>query len=434
MELSDKYTKTDGSIWIGGVQAIVRLLLEQSQLDRKKGVRTAGFVSGYRGSPLGGVDQALSREANRLKGANIHFEPGVNEDLAATAVWGTQQTNLYAGAQYEGVFGLWYGKSPGLDRSGDVFRHANNAGVSQYGGVVAIVGDDPACKSSTLPSASAGPLREFQVPVLVPSDVEDLIRLGLAGWALSRYSGCWAALTAVTAVMDSAASVPLEAINRNFIEPTHHFEPHIRLLDTPREQEARMIQKLELALKFSAANNLNDIVVDSPNPLATLVGTGKAFADLRQALLDLGFDNDTKLSEAGIRLVKMGMVWPLDVSDLRGLLRDSKRVLVVEGKGNFLEEALKATLYGANAPEIRGKSDDFESYLLATTGEPNSDDILQLLVRYFLDVGVALPVPLDLGLRYASPEIESPPPANESRKPLFCPGCPHSVSTMIPEG
>lgn len=434
MELSDKYTKTEGSIWIGGVQALVRLLLEQSELDRKRGIRTAGFVSGYRGSPLGGVDQALSREANRLNDANIHFEPGVNEDLAATAVWGTQQTNLYAGAQFEGVFGLWYGKSPGLDRSGDVFRHANNAGTSKYGGVVAIVGDDPACKSSTLPSASAGPLREFQVPVLVPSDVEDLIRLGLAGWALSRYSGCWSALTAVTAVMDSAASVPLDAINREFTEPGHDFEPHIRLLDTPREQEARMIQKLELALKFSSANNLNEIVVDAPNPRATLVGTGKAFADLRQALLDLGFSSDAKLSEAGVRLVKMGMVWPLDVSDIRRLLRNSNRVLVIEGKGNFLEESLKTTMYGVNAPEIQGKSDDLDNYLLPTTGEPNSDDMLQLLVRYFLDVGVALPVPLDLGLRYSSPEIESPPSANESRKPLFCPGCPHSVSTLIPEG
>ncbi|MYD80553.1 MAG: indolepyruvate ferredoxin oxidoreductase family protein [Gammaproteobacteria bacterium] len=434
MELSDKYTKTEGSIWIGGVQAIVRLLLEQSQLDTKKGIKTAGFVSGYRGSPLGGVDQALSREANRLRKANVHFEPGVNEDLAATAVWGTQQTNLYAGAQYEGVFGLWYGKSPGLDRSGDVFRHANNAGTSPYGGVVAIVGDDPACKSSTLPSASAGPLREFQVPVLVPSDVEDLIRLGLAGWAMSRYSGCWSALTAVTAVMDSAASVPLDDINRAFLEPRHDFEPHIRLLDTPREQETRMIQKLELAVKFASVNGLNQIVVDAANPQTTLVGTGKAYSDLRQALLDLGYDNDRKLSEAGVRLVKMGMVWPLDGSDVRELVRDSKRVLVIEGKGNLLEETLKTKLYGPDAPDIRGKSDDLESYLIATTGEPNSDDILQLLVRYFSEIGVALPVPVDLGLRYATPKIEAPPSANESRKPLFCPGCPHSVSTVIPEG
>ena len=434
MELSDKYTKTEGSIWIGGVQAIVRLLLEQSQLDNKRGIRTAGFVSGYRGSPLGGVDQALSREGTRLRDANIHFEPGVNEDLAATTVWGTQQTNLYAGAQYEGVFGLWYGKSPGLDRSGDVFRHANNAGTSQYGGVVAIVGDDPACKSSTLPSASAGPLREFQIPVLVPSDVEDLIRLGLAGWAMSRYSGCWSALTAVTAVMDSAASVPLDAINRRFLEPRHDFEPHIRLLDTPREQEARMVEKLELAMKFASANSLNQVVVDAESPQTTLVGTGKAYSDLRQALLDLGFDNDRKLSEAGIRLVKMGMVWPLDTSDVRGLVTGSDRILVVEGKGNFLEESLKTKLYGPDAPEIRGKSDEFDSYLIATTGEPNSDDILQVLVRYFTEIGVALPVPVDLGLRYATPNIEAPQSANESRKPLFCPGCPHSVSTMIPEG
>lgn len=434
MELSDKYTKQEGSIWIGGVQAIVRMLLEQSRLDEQKGIRTAGFVSGYRGSPLGGVDQSLTRDAALLDSANIHFEPGVNEDLAATAVWGTQQTNLYDGAKYEGVFGLWYGKSPGLDRSGDVFRHANNAGTSKHGGVVAIVGDDPACKSSTLPSASARSLRELQIPVLVPSDVEDLIRLGLAGWALSRYSGCWSALTAVTAVMDSAASVPLNAINRKFIEPAHDEEPHIRLLDTPREQEARMIPKLELVERFASANHLNEIIVDAPSTKVTLASTGKAYADLRQALVDLGFSTDAQLSEAGIRIVKFGLVWPLGASDIRDLMGTAQRVLVVEGKGNFLEESLKTTLYGPDAPEILGKSDEPRNYLLPTIGEPTSDDILQLLVRYFLDIGITLPAPVDLGLKYASPEIDAPPSANESRKPLYCPGCPHSVSTVIPEG
>ena len=434
MELSDKYTRTEGSIWIGGVQAIVRLLLEQSKLDSERGLRTAGFVSGYRGSPLGGVDQTLQREAEFLEAANVHFEPGVNEDLAATAVWGTQQTNLYPDARYDGVFGLWYGKSPGLDRSGDVFRHANNAGTCPRGGVVAIVGDDPACKSSTLPSASAGPLREFQVPILVPSDVGDLIRLGLAGWALSRYSGCWAALTAVTAVMDSAASIPLEEFSSQYVEPPHDFDPHIRLLDTPREQESRMLQKVALAARFATANNLNEICVDSPTPNIVLVGTGKAYTDMRQALRNLGFRSDYAIANAGIRVVRMGMVWPLDDVHLRELLENARKILVVEGKGNFLEENLKTALYGSNAPEIQGKSDAADSCLLPTIGEPNSDDILRTLADYFAQNEIALPTEIDLDLRYATPDMEPPESANESRKPLFCPGCPHSVSTQLPEG
>ncbi len=434
MELTDKYTKTEGSIWIGGVQGIVRLLLEQSSIDSENGLRTAGFVSGYRGSPLGGVDQTLEREKKFLEAANIHFEPGVNEDLAATAVWGTQQTNLYPDARYDGVFGLWYGKSPGLDRSGDVFRHANNAGTTPHGGVVAIVGDDPACKSSTLPSASAGALREFQVPILVPSDVGDLIRLGLAGWALSRYSGCWAALTAVTAVMDSAASVPIDELRSNYVQPAHDFDPHIRLIDTPREQESRMLEKIALASRFGSANNINEIVVDTPSPRIALVGAGKAYTDMRQALRNLGFGNDDAIAKAGIRVVKMGMVWPLEEAHLREVLKNVGKILVVEGKGNFLEESLKNVLYGPNAPAIHGKSDAGDSCLLPTIGEPNSDDILKALVGYLDQHGISLPTAIDLDLRYAEPDIEPPESANESRKPLFCPGCPHSVSTQIPEG
>ncbi len=434
MELSDKYTKRDGSIWIGGIQAIVRLLLEQSRRDRENGLSTAGFVSGYRGSPLGGVDQTLLRESTLLEQADIRFEPGVNEDLAATAVWGSQQTNLYPNAKYEGVFGLWYGKSPGLDRSGDVFRHANMAGSSPHGGVLAIVGDDPACKSSTLPSASAGPLRELQIPVLVPADVEDLLRLGLAGWAMSRYSGCWSALTAVTAVMDSAASVPLDQLNRLFTEPEHDLDPHIRLIDAPRDQEARILSKLALATNFATVNGLNVVEVEAHDVKVALVGTGKAYTDMRQALVNLGFSDDASLANAGIRVIKMGMVWPLDASHLKQQLKGAGEVLVVEGKGSFLEETLKTTLYGPNAPNIEGKSDIPGSYLLPTIGEPSSDGIQQMLSRYLALCGIALPSTVNLDFGSVGDLLEEPESANESRKPLFCPGCPHSVSTRVPEG
>ena len=430
-QLTDKYTMSEGPIWINGTQVITRLLLEQSRLDTRNGLNTAGFVSGYRGSPLGGIDQALMHEIKLLKEHRIQFEPGVNEDLAATAIWGTQQANIYPTASYDGVFGLWYGKSPGLDRSGDVFRHANRAGTSKYGGVVALVGDDPACKSSTLPSNSIGALREFQIPVLTPTDIEDLINLGLAGWALSRYSGCWVALTAITAVMDSATTLSTERFNYSFECPETEIDPYIRLVDTPQEQELRIASKIALAARFGTVNNLNRITVDTDQPRIAILGVGKAYTDVRQALKLLGFADEHALAAIGVRIIKIGQVWPLETGHVKTLLKNVRSILVVEGKYPYLEDSLKSILYGKNAPDIEGRRSRHGKELFSTVGEISCDMIVRALIDVFRDHGIAIPrSELSLDEQWASAHT----PANASRLPLYCPGCPHSISTKIPDG
>lgn len=429
-QLSDKYTMTEGPIWINGTQVITRLLLEQSRLDTRNGLTTAGFVSGYRGSPLGGVDQALMQEAKLLQDHRIKFEPGVNEDLAATAVWGTQQANIYPTASYDGVFGLWYGKAPGVDRSGDAFRHANRAGTSKFGGVVALVGDDPACKSSTLPSNSIGALREFQIPVLTPTDIEDLINLGLAAWALSRYSGCWVALTAITAIMDSATTLRTEQFNVSFECPETELDPHIRLLDTPQEQELRIASKIALAARFGSVNNLNYITVDSDQPKLAILGVGKAYTDVRQALKLIGFADEQALAAIGVRIIKIGQVWPLETALVKTLLKNVPAVLVVEGKYPYLEDSLKSLLYGKDAPDIEGRRTRHGKELFPTVGEISCDMIVRALIDVFRDHNISIPrADLPIGEPWGSAHT----PANASRLPLYCPGCPHSVSTKIPE-
>lgn len=429
-QLSDKYTMTEGPIWINGTQAITRLLLEQSRLDTRNGLTTAGFVSGYRGSPLGGVDQALMQEAKFLKDHRIKFEPGVNEDLAATSVWGTQQANVYPTASYDGVFGLWYGKAPGVDRSGDAFRHANRAGTSKYGGVVALVGDDPACKSSTLPSNSIGALREFQIPVLTPADIEDLINLGLAAWALSRYSGCWVAVTAITAIMDSATTIRTEQFNFSYECPETELDPHIRLIDTPQEQELRIASKIALAARFGTVNNLNHITVDSDQPKLAILGVGKAYTDVRQALKLIGFADEQTLAAIGVRIVKIGQVWPLESEHVKTLLKGVPAVLVVEGKYPYLEDSLKSILYGKDAPDIEGRRTRHGKELFPTVGEISCDMIVRALIDVFRDHDISIP---RSDLSRGEPWVNEHTPANASRLPLYCPGCPHSISTKIPE-
>ena len=378
----------------------------------------------------------LSREQARLDEAGIVFEPGLNEDLAATAVWGTQQVNLFPGAQCEGVFGMWYGKAPGLDRSGDVFRHANAAGSSPRGGVVAVVGDDPGCKSSTLPSASAGTLRDLRIPILVPGDLEDLIDLGHFGWGLSRYSGLWSGMLAVTAVMDSSGTVSIDPDRHQFVWPEHDFDPHIRLPDPPNDQEARYPLKLNLAAAFATANQINKLISDPKPPILTLFATGKTCTDMREALALIGFASPDSLEKAGIRVVKMGMIWPLDPEFVRARTRGSSAIVVVENKSGFLERQLKTTLYGSQAIPILGKRDQSGAPLFNLVGELPTSDIAIALSRVFNTYGITVPnrnyVEYVLKRRQeADAEIQ---PANVARQPLYCAGCPHSRSTKVPEG
>ena len=309
--LSDKYALDKTRAYMTGIEALVRLPMLQHQRDLKRGLNTAGFVSGYRGSPLGGVDQAMWQAAAYLQKHNIHFQPGINEELAATAVWGSQQTQLFDGARYDGVFGMWYGKGPGVDRSMDVFKHANAFGTAAYGGVLAIAGDDHACKSSTLPHQSEHMFIGASIPVLAPSNVQEVLDLGIFGWELSRFSGCWVALKAITENMDSAISADINPDRVNIVIPDNIPMPsdgvHARWPDKPLEQERRLNKyKIYAAREFARVNNLNRVVLDSPRPRLGIITSGKAYLDVMQALEDMGINEQTA-ADIGLRVFKVGM-------------------------------------------------------------------------------------------------------------------------------
>src|SRR4051812_5784270 len=292
VSLDDKYALDTGRVFLTGAQAFVRLLILQRQRDALAGLNTAGFVSGYRGSPLGALDQSLWKAKAFLDRAHIKFQPGLNEDLAATAIWGSQQVNLYQGAKYDGVYAMWYGKGPGVDRCGDVFKHANHAGTSKHGGVIALAGDDHGAKSSTLPHQSDHMFSAALIPVLYPSSVQEILDLGLHGWAMSRYSGCWVAFKCVADTVESSASVLVDPDRLQIVIPTDFpFPPdgvNIRWPDPFLVQEARMHDsKIYAALHYARVNKLNRIVIDSPKARFGIATSGKSYMDVRQALANL---------------------------------------------------------------------------------------------------------------------------------------------------
>src|SRR5918992_199733 len=291
--LEDKYTLESGRVFLTGMQALIRLMMLQRERDRRAGLNTAGFVSGYRGSPLGGFDQSPARARAHLERNHIRFHPGLNEDLAATSIWGTQQLNLFPGAKYDGVFSMWYGKGPGVDRCGDVFKHANAAGTSRHGGVLVLAGDDHGAKSSTLPHQSEHIFKACLIPVLNPSNVQDYLDLGLHGFAMSRYSGCWVAFKCVTDVVESGSSVEVDLDRIQTKLPQDFSLPpdglNIRWPDGILEQEARILDwKVYAALAYVRANGLDRVIFDSPRARLGIATTGKSFGDVMQALSDLG--------------------------------------------------------------------------------------------------------------------------------------------------
>src|SRR5437762_2880568 len=303
--LDDKYTIDTGRVYLTGTQALVRLPLMQRQRDLAAGLNTACFISGYRGSPLGGFDQALGNARRFIERNHIRFQPGINEEMAATAVWGSQQIGLFPGAKYDGVFGMWYGKGPGVDRSGDPLKHANSAGTAPHGGVLAVAGDDHTCKSSTLAHQSEFAFIDAAIPLLNPAGIEDIIDLGIYGWAMSRYSGCWVAFKTVAETMDSSASVSVDPGRIAVVLPEDVEMPpgglNIRWPDTPLDQEYRLHRyKLAAAIAFARANGLDGIVIDSPTPRFGIVTTGKSYLDVRQALDDLGI-GEREAGEIGLR-------------------------------------------------------------------------------------------------------------------------------------
>ncbi len=439
--LDDKYTVTSGRIYLTGTQALVRLPMMQRQRDAAAGLDTAAFISGYRGSPLGGLDQALWSARRFLERNQIRFQPGVNEDLAATAVWGSQQVGLFPGAKHDGVFAMWYGKGPGVDRSGDVFKHGNAAGSAPHGGVLLLAGDDHACKSSTLPHQSEYAFMDACIPVLNPAGVQEILDYGLYGWAMSRYSGCWIAMKTIAETVDSSASVSVDPQRAPIVLPTDFEMPagglNIRWPDKPLEQEYRLHKwKLYAALAFARANKLDRVVLDSPRPRIGIVTTGKSYLDVRQAFDDLGID-EAHAAEIGIRLYKVGMSWPLEREGIRHFAEGLEEILVIEEKRAVIENQFKEQLYNWREdvrPRVVGKFDENRVWIMPSTGELTPAMIARLIAQR-------------IGKFYTSPVIEDRLKFLESkerqlakyevkieRTPHFCSGCPHNTSTKVPEG
>ena len=439
-DLDERYRQESGVLFITGLQAIVRMLLTQRYRDRRAGLDTAGFVSGYRGSPLGGLDRELWRAQRHLDAARIRFQPGLNEDLAATSIWGTQQTRLFPGARYDGVFGLWYGKGPGVDRSGDAFKHANAAGTAAHGGVLALAGDDHACRSSTLPHQSEFAFIDAMMPVLNPADVEEIIELGLLGYALSRFSGCWVGLKITQETADASQVVRLAPDAITVVRPEIDLPPgglNIRWPDPPVDQEYRLQRyKIDAALAFARANRLNRVVIDSPTPRIGIVTTGKAHQDVLQSLEDLGIDR-RRAAEIGIRLLKVGMSWPLEPATLREFAEGLDELLVVEEKRSLVETQIKEQLYGwpaALRPVVIGKRDERGEWMLPSTGELTPTRIAPVLAkrlrRFHTSRDIDERVRFLEGQDRALAELAT----EASRLPHFCSGCPHNTSTVVPEG
>ncbi|MGI4847154.1 MAG: indolepyruvate ferredoxin oxidoreductase family protein [Janthinobacterium lividum] len=458
--IDDKYTVDKGRIYISGTQALARLPMLQRERDRRQGHDTAGYVSGYRGSPLGALDQALWKAKAHLAEHQIEFHPGVNEELAATALWGTQQVNLWPSVKHEGVFGMWYGKGPGVDRCGDVFKHANYAGASPFGGVLVLAGDDHAAKSSSIAHQSEHALIAAGIPVLYPSSVQEYIDYGLHGWAMSRYSGLWVAMKCVTDVVESTASIEIDPERLSIVMPTDFTMPAdglglgIRWPDTPLVQEARMFDyKWYAALAYVRANKLNRIMIDSPQPRFGIMTAGKAYLDVRQALADLGLDEDT-CAQIGIRLFKVGCIWPLDAQDARAFATGLEEILVVEEKRQILEYALKEELYNWRddvRPRVYGKFDERDNeggewsvprgqWLLPGRYELSPSLIAKAIARRLEKTAMSDDIRAHIAARLAiinakeTQASAAPVMAVTERKPWFCSGCPHNTSTRVPEG
>ena len=440
VSLDDKYTLESGRIYLSGIQALVRLPLIQRQRDLIAGLNTAGFISGYRGSPLGGFDTELWRAQKFLDANAIHFRPAVNEDLAATSVWGSQQVNLFEGANYDGVFAIWYGKGPGVDRSGDVFKHANAAGSSQHGGVLVLAGDDHACKSSTIPQQSELALIDAGIPVLNPADVQDVLDFGLTGWAMSRYSGCWVAMKAISETMDSSAAC-LVAPDRGHITLPADFEMpqeglNIRWPDSPLVQESRLHHhKLYAARAFAKANHLDRVILDSPSPRFGILTTGKAANDVLQALRNLGID-ETEAARIGLRILKIGLSWPLDPSITRSFAEGLEEILVVEEKRAVLESQLKEHLYNLPArgrPRIVGKRDEKDAWLVPSDGELSPAQVARVLAGRLARFHTSPAIQERLAFLETKEAALKKTRGLIERVPYFCSGCPHNSSTHVPE-
>ncbi|MCC6070751.1 indolepyruvate ferredoxin oxidoreductase family protein [Massilia sp. GCM10020059] len=460
ISLDDKWTLERGRAFMTGTQALIRLPMMQRARDLKAGLNTAGYITGYRGSPVTSIDMTAVKAKKHLDAHHVKFHPGMNEDLAATAVWGTQQTNLYKDANYDGVFAMWYGKGPGVDRCGDVFKHGNNAGSSKNGGVLILAGDDHAAKSSSTAHQSDHILNACGIPVLYPSSVQEYIDYGLHAWAMSRYTGLWVSMKCVTDIIESGAVVDFDPDRVQIVTPTDFELPagglNIRWPDAILDQEVRMNNyKWYAALAYARANKLNKIIWDSPKAKIGIITAGKSYLDTRQALADLGIDEQAA-ADIGIRLYKIGMTWPLEAEGVHEFARGLDEILVVEEKRQVLEYALKEELYNlpdGERPRVVGKFDDtgewhnknhtgHGDWLLPATYELSPAQIARAIASRISHYSAGHPVEQRVKERVAFLEAKElvlkniPAKANPEtdRIPYFCSGCPHNSSTKVPEG
>jgi indolepyruvate ferredoxin oxidoreductase len=440
VSLADKFDLSRERIFVSGSQAIVRMLIMQRERDRRAGLDTAGFVSGYRGSPLGGFDQQLWKAKDELAASNIVFQPGLNEELAATACWGTQQTELLGEGRHDGVFSVWYGKGPGVDRSGDVFRHANLAGTSKHGGVLALMGDDHTAESSTNAHATELTFVDAMIPVFNPAGVQELVDYGLYGFALSRFAGTWAAIKCVKDNIESTASVDVSLDRLNIVLPEFDMPPGglgIRHELDQFAQEHRLHDfKRAAAAAFIRANGLNRIVYSGgSNPKLGIATVGKSYLDVRQALDDIGVD-EAEANRLGVRLFKVACPWPLDREHLADFARGLDTIVVVEEKRSLIETQLRENLYGmASQPLIVGKRDEREASLFQAAGALDPNDIaIALGERILRVVGHSDRIADKVASLRQFQAMLAETKDVASRTPYFCSGCPHNSSTKVPEG
>ena len=461
--LDDKYRLDVGRAFMSGVQALVKLPMLQRQRDALQGKNTAGFISGYRGSPLGSYDQSLWKAKDRMKAQNIVFQPGVNEELAATALWGTQQLGFapQGSNKFDGVFGIWYGKGPGVDRCSDVFKHANMAGTTPWGGILAVAGDDHVAKSSTAAHQSDHIFKACGLPVFFPSNVQDILDQGLHAIAMSRFAGIWSGMKTIQEIVESSATAHIDPERVRIVLPEFVMPPggvHIRWPDTALEQEARLFDyKWYAALAYIRANKLNHNVIEGPNDRFGLIASGKAYNDTRQALLDLGLD-DNRCRQLGIRLHKVAVVWPLEAQSTREFATGLREILVVEEKRQIIEYQLKEELYNWRndvRPNILGKFDEAdgdvsggewsvpnptERTLLRANADLTPTIIARAIAKRLKKIGIDADTTAQMDAHLSMLEAKEQAMqtltlgATSDRQPWFCSGCPHNTSTKVPEG
>jgi indolepyruvate ferredoxin oxidoreductase len=438
--LSDRYDLAKTTVLLNGAQAVARLLLMQKARDRRAGLNTGGFVSGYRGSPVGGLDLQFARLKKEFSAADIAFEPGLNEELAATALWGTQQAEMRGEGRFDGVFGLWYGKGPGVDRSGDVLRHANLAGTSKHGGVLALMGDDHTAESSTTAHQSEFAFVDVMMPILSPAGVQEILDYGALGYALSRYAGVWVGIKCIKDTIESTAVVEAGLDRVTPVTPADYALPpgglNIRTPDPILEQEARLQDhKREAMVAWLAANKINrTIYTGGAAPKIGIITSGKSYLDVRQGLDDLGLDAE-RCAELGVRLFKLGCTWPVVPAEIHAFAEGLDLIVVVEEKRSLIETQVREELYGSpTQPVCVGKRDERGDWLFPVKGalDPNQIALAvgERLLRYHDDETVRLSVDRLKQASAAIADIKQ----EATRTPYFCSGCPHNRSTVVPEG